>query len=139
MIASIIDWSGRHRAVVFLASMVLVILGIVAAKQSPLDAIPDLSDPQVIVFSEWMGRSPELVEDQVTYPLVTGLQSLPGVKAVRGFTMFGLSFTYVLLTEGTDPYWARSRVLERIQQLRPRLPSDAEISLGPDASAVGWV
>ena len=139
VIARVIDWSGRNRAIVFFFSAVLVLLGLVAAKESPLDAIPDLSDPQVIVFAEWMGRSPELVEDQVTYPLVTGLQSLPGVKAVRGFTMFGMSFSYVLLQPGTDPYWARSRVLERLQQLGPRLPSDVEISLGPDASAVGWV
>jgi Cu(I)/Ag(I) efflux system membrane protein CusA/SilA len=139
VIARIIDWSGRNRAIVWLLSGVLVLMGLWSARNSPLDAIPDLSDPQVIVFSEWMGRSPQLVEEQVTYPLVTGLQSLPGVKAVRGFTMFGMSFTYVLLQDGTDPYWARSRVLERLQQLGPRLPPDVELSLGPDASAVGWV
>jgi Cu(I)/Ag(I) efflux system membrane protein CusA/SilA len=139
MIARVIDWSGRNRTIVWFLSIVLIVFGLVAATRVPLDAIPDLSDPQVIVFAEWMGRSPELVEDQVTYPLVTGLQSLPGTKAVRGFTMFGMSFTYVLLDQRTDPYWARSRVLERIQQLGPRLPADVEISLGPDASAVGWV
>lgn len=139
MIARIIDWSGRNRLIVLLGTVVLVLAGLWAARNSPLDAIPDLSDPQVIVFADWMGRSPELVESQVTYPLVTGLQSLPGVKTVRGFTMFGMSFTYVLLDDGTDPYWARSRVLERLQQLAPRLPPDVELSLGPDASAVGWV
>ncbi len=139
MIARVIDWSGRHRALVALLSAVLVLAGLWSARNSPLDAIPDLSDPQVIVFSDWMGRSPQLVEEQVTFPLVTGLQSLPGVKAVRGLTMFGMSFTYVLLDDGTDPYWARSRVLERLQQLTPRLPPDVELSLGPDASAVGWV
>lgn len=139
MIARIIDWSGRNRWMVLIVSLLLAAVGVWAARTSPLDAIPDLSDPQVIVYSEWMGRSPELVEAQVTYPLVTGLQSLPGVKSVRGFTMFGMSFTYVLLADGVNPYDARSRVLERLQQLQSRLPSDAEISLGPDASAVGWV
>ncbi len=139
MIARVIDWSGRHRAVVLVVAVLFALAGLWAAKDSPLDALPDLSDPQVIVFADWMGRSPELVENQVTYPLVTGLQSLPGVRAVRGFTMFGMSFTYVLLEEGTDVYWARSRVQERLQQLEAKLPPDVELSLGPDASAVGWV
>jgi len=139
VIARIIDWSGRNRGLVLFLSLALAALGVLAARASPLDAVPDLSDPQVIVFSEWMGRSPELVEAQVTYPLVTGLQSLPGVKSVRGFTMFGMSFTYVLLQDGVDAYDARSRVLERLQQLKARLPPDADVSLGPDASAVGWV
>lgn len=139
MIAHIIEWSGRNRWMVLILSLVLAAAGVWAARSSPLDAVPDLSDPQVIVFAEWMGRSPELVEAQVTYPLVTGLQSLPDVKSVRGFTMFGMSFTYVLLDDGADPYDARSRVLERLQQLQVRLPPDAEVSLGPDASAVGWV
>lgn len=139
MLSRIIDWSGRNRFLVFLASLLLTAAGLWTALKSPLDAIPDLSDPQVIVFADWMGRSPQLVEDQVTYPLVTGLQALPGVKAVRGFTMFGMSFTYVLLQEGVDPYWARTRVSERLAVLETRLPPDVEISLGPDASAVGWV
>lgn len=139
MLARIIDWSGRNRFLVILASLLATGAGLLAALRSPIDAIPDLSDPQVIVFSEWMGRSPQLVEDQVTYPLVTGLQALPGVKAVRGLTMFGMSFTYVLLQEGVDPYWARTRVSERLDVLKPRLPPDVEVSLGPDASAVGWV
>lgn len=139
MIAQLITWSGHNRILVFLLSALLTFAGVVAALRSPLDAIPDLSDPQVIVFSDWMGRSPALVEEQVTYPLVVGLQSLPGVKAVRGFTMFGMAFTYVLLDDGADAGEARTRVNERLQQLRPRLPPDAEISLGPDASAVGWV
>ncbi len=139
MLARLIDWSGRNRFLVFLASLLATAAGVLAALRSPLDAIPDLSDPQVIVFAEWMGRSPQLVEDQVTYPLVTGLQALPGVKAVRGFTMFGMSFTYVLLHDGVDPYWARTRVSERLDVLEARLPPDVELSLGPDASAVGWV
>lgn len=139
MLARIIDWSGRNRLFVFLTSLLLSVAGLWTAWKSPLDAIPDLSDPQVIVFADWMGRSPQLVEDQVTYPLVTGLQALPGVKAVRGFTMFGMSFTYVLLEDGADPDRARTRVSERLGVLKSRLPPDAEISLGPDASAVGWV
>ncbi|MFZ5477864.1 MAG: efflux RND transporter permease subunit [Myxococcota bacterium] len=139
MIGRVIDWSGRNRFLVFALSIGLTLAGLWSARKSPLDALPDLSDPQVIVFAEWMGRSPQLVEDQVTYPLVTGLQALPGVRTVRGFTMFGMSFTYVLLKDGIDPYWARSRVAERLQQLEARLPPDVELSLGPDASAVGWV
>ncbi len=139
MLARIIDWSGRNRLFVFLTSLLLSVAGLWTAWKSPLDAIPDLSDPQVIVFADWMGRSPQLVEDQVTYPLVTGLQALPGVKAVRGFTMFGMSFTYVLLEDGADPDRARTRVSERLGVLKSRLPPDVEISLGPDASAVGWV
>ncbi len=139
MLARLIDWSGRNRFFVFFASLLATALGVIAALKSPLDAIPDLSDPQVIVYADWMGRSPQLVEDQVTYPLVTGLQALPGVHAVRGFTMFGMSFTYVLLQEGIDPYWARTRVSERLAVLETRLPPDVELSLGPDASAVGWV
>lgn len=139
MISRIIEWSGRNRFLVIFSSLAIAVAGVWAGTLSPLDAIPDLSDPQVIVFAEWMGRSPDLVESQVTYPLVTGLQALPGLRTVRGFTMFGMSFTYVLLEDGVDPYWARSRVSERLQQLETRLPPEAELSLGPDASAVGWI
>ncbi|MBM4364801.1 MAG: efflux RND transporter permease subunit [Deltaproteobacteria bacterium] len=139
MLARLVTWSGQNRLVVYLLSLALALGGLWAARNSPLDAVPDLSDPQVIVYAEWMGRSPQLVEDQVTYPLVTGLQALPGVRAVRGFTMFGMSFTYVLLGDDVDPYFARSRVAERLQVLSAKLPPDAEVSLGPDASAVGWV
>ncbi len=139
MLGRVVTWSGQNRLVVYLLSLALALGGLWAARASPLDAVPDLSDPQVIVYAEWMGRSPQLVEDQVTYPLVTGLQALPGVRAVRGFTMFGMSFTYVLLGDDVDPYFARSRVAERLQVLSAKLPPDAEVSLGPDASAVGWV
>lgn len=139
MIARLITWSCHNRVLVWVLSLALTVAGVLAALRSPLDAIPDLSDPQVILYSEWMGRSPSLVEEQVTYPLVVGLQSLPDVKAVRGFTMFGMSFTYVLLDDDADAKFARTRVSERLQQLRPRLPPDVEVSLGPDASAVGWV
>src|SRR5690606_26806493 len=108
-------------------------------RTAPLDAIPDLSDPQVIVHTEWMGRSPSLVEDQVTYPITAQLLSAPRVRAVRGYSMFGMSFVYVLFEEGTDVYWARSRVLEALSSLRGALPEGVEPRLGPDATGVGWV
>jgi copper/silver efflux system protein len=107
--------------------------------KTPLDALPDISDPQVIVFTEWMGRSPDLVEDQITYPLVRALQSTPGVTTVRGYSMFGMSFTYALFNDGTDIYWARTRVLEQLGRVQQLLPPDVTPTLGPDASGVGWV
>jgi Cu(I)/Ag(I) efflux system membrane protein CusA/SilA len=108
-------------------------------RRTPLDAIPDLSDPQVIVFTEWMGRSPDLVEDQITYPLVRALQSTPSVRTVRGYSMFGMSFIYVIFEEGTDIYWARTRVLEQLGRVQQLLPPDVSPVLGPDATGVGWV
>src|SRR5690348_10350394 len=104
-----------------------------------LDAMPDLSDPQVIVFTEWPGRSPTLVEDQVTYPISSSLLAAPKVTAVRGFSMFGMSFVHVLFEEGTDPYWARSRVLEYMSSIRAKLPEGTDPVLGPDATGIGWV
>ncbi|WP_370644127.1 efflux RND transporter permease subunit [Myxococcus sp. RHSTA-1-4] len=120
-------------------ALLLAILGGLALRASPLDAIPDLTDPQVIVFTEWMGRSPQLVEDQVTYPLVTSFVSAPRVKAVRGFSMFGMSFVYVIFEDGTDPYWARSRVLEYLAKVSGQLPTGVTPTLGPDATGSGWV
>ena len=108
-------------------------------RQTPLDAIPDLSDPQVIVFTEWMGRSPDLVEDQITYPLVRALQSTPHARTVRGYSMFGMSFIYVIFEDGTDIYWARTRVLEQLGRVQQLLPPDVSPVLGPDATGVGWV
>src|SRR5204863_2138863 len=139
MIPRLIELCGRHRLAVF--GIVAVLLGwsVWAIRQTPLDAIPDLSDPQVIVFTEWMGRSPDLVEDQITYPLVSSLLAAPKVTAVRGQSMFGMSFIYVIFEEGTDLYWARSRVLEYLNTIRARLPEGVTPTLGPDASAVGWV
>jgi len=122
MIERIIEWSVRHRWLVGGAVVALILWSVDSIRKTPLDAIPDLSDPQVIVFTEWMGRSPDLVEDQITYPLVRTLQSTPGVRVVRGYSMFGMSFTYVIFADGTDIYWARTRVLEqlgRVQQLLP--------------------
>jgi Cu(I)/Ag(I) efflux system membrane protein CusA/SilA len=139
MIGWLIDASARNRGLVLFAGLALGIAGVTAMLHVKLDATPDLSDPQVIVFSEWMGRSPTLVEDQVTYPLVTALLGAPHVVDVRGQTMFGMSFVYVVFEEGTDLYWARSRVLEYLNTVQGRLPADAKTRIGPDATGIGWV
>ena len=139
MIGWLIDTSAKYRVLVLFAGIALAIGGALAMRNVKLDAIPDLSDPQVIVFTEWMGRSPTLVEDQVTYPLVTALLGAPHVVDVRGQTMFGMSFVYVVFEEGTDIYWARSRVLEYLNTVRSRLPPDANTRIGPDATGIGWV
>jgi Cu(I)/Ag(I) efflux system membrane protein CusA/SilA len=139
MVERIIEWSVRHKGVVFGAVLVLALFAADSARKTPLDALPDLSDPQVIIYTEWMGRSPDLIEDQVTYPLVRALQSTPGVQTVRGYSMFGMSFTYALFGEGTDIYWARTRVLEQLGRVQPLLPPGVSPTLGPDASGVGWV
>ena len=139
MVERIIELSARHTWVVFAAVLGLALWAADSARKTPLDAIPDLSDPQVIVYTEWMGRSPNLVEDQITYPLVRALQSTPGVQTVRGYSMFGMSFTYALFGEGTDIYWARTRVLEQLGRVQQLLPPEVSPILGPDASGVGWV
>lgn len=139
MIGRLLDLCAKHRTLVLLAAIALFAAGIVAMKNVRLDAIPDLSDPQVIVFTEWVGRSPTLVEDQVTYPLVTALTGTPNVVDVRGQSMFGMSFVYVVFAEGTDLYWARSRVSEQLATVRTRLPEGAAPVLGPDASGIGWI
>jgi Cu(I)/Ag(I) efflux system membrane protein CusA/SilA len=135
----IIDQSARKRFLVFLATGLLLAGGIYSILHTPLDALPDLSDTQVIVFTEWMGRGPTLVEDQVTYPLVTTFLAAPQVKVVRSFTMFGMSFVYVIFEDGTDIYWARSRVLEYLSKVQGRLPPGVTPQMGPDATGVGWV
>jgi Cu(I)/Ag(I) efflux system membrane protein CusA/SilA len=139
MIARIIDWSARHRWLVILVYLGVILAAREAIRKVPLDAIPDLSDPQVIVFTEWRGRSPTLMEDQVTFPISAALLSAPRVTAVRGFSMFGMSFVYALFEDGTDPYWARSRVLEYLNGIQGRLPAGVTPALGPDATGVGWV
>ena len=139
MIGRLIEYCATHRAMVFIATAFVVAASLVAVRRVPLDAIPDLSDPQVIVFTEWMGRSPDLVEDQITYPIVSSLLAAPGVEAVRGQSMFGMSFIYVIFKEGTNLYWARSRVLEYLDTIRARLPQGVTPTLGPDATSVGWV
>jgi Cu(I)/Ag(I) efflux system membrane protein CusA/SilA len=138
MIEKIIGWSARNKFYIFLGTIFVIAWGIWAAYRTPLDAIPDLSDVQVIVFSEWKGRSPDLVEDQVTYPIVTALLSAPKVKVVRGYSFFGLSFVYVIFEDGTDIYWARSRVVEYMQGVTGNLPEGVTPTLGPDATGVGW-
>jgi Cu(I)/Ag(I) efflux system membrane protein CusA/SilA len=139
MIARIIDWCAENRFLVFTGTVVLTLWGIWAMTATPLDAVPDISDVQVIVSTEWMGRSPDIIEDQVTYPIVTSLLSAPRVRTVRGFTDFGISYVYVIFEDGTDIYWARSRVVEYLQGIRARLPSDTNPTIGPDATGVGWV
>jgi copper/silver efflux system protein len=139
MVERIIELSVRHKWVVFGAVLLLASWAVDSVRKTPLDALPDLSDPQVIVYTEWMGRSPDLVEDQITYPLVRALQSTPGVQTVRGYSMFGMSFTYALFGEGTDIYWARTRVLEQLGRVQQLLPPGVSPTLGPDASGVGWI
>ena len=139
MIANLIRWSIANRVLVLLATLVVAAAGTVAMLRTPVDAIPDLSDVQVIIRTTYAGQSPRVVEDQVTYPLTTTMMSVPGAKAVRGFSFFGDSFVYVLFEDGTDLYWARSRVLEYLNQAQSRLPAGVRPELGPDATGVGWI
>jgi Cu(I)/Ag(I) efflux system membrane protein CusA/SilA len=139
MIERLIDFSARQRFLVFVVVAFMLAWGLWALVNSPLDAIPDLSDTQVIVFTEWPGRSPDLVEDQITYPIVSSLVAAPEVRLVRGLSDFGFSYVYVIFEDGTDIYWARSRVLEYLSEIEGRLPDEVNPTLGPDATAVGWV
>lgn len=139
MIAAIIRWSLRNRLLVLLGAVMMAAWGIWSLQQTPLDALPDLSDTQVIIRVSYPGKAPQVVEDQVTYPLTTTMLSVPGAKTVRGFSMFGDAYVYVLFDDGTDPYWARSRVLEYLSQVQSTLPAEAKASLGPDATGVGWI
>ncbi|HET6157753.1 MAG TPA: CusA/CzcA family heavy metal efflux RND transporter [Dongiaceae bacterium] len=139
MIASVIRWSANNRLLVLLGAAFLVAWGVYAVRHIPLDAIPDLSDTQVIVYTEYSGQAPQVVEDQVTYPLTTAMISVPRSKAVRGFSYFGVSFVYIIFEDGTDIYWARSRVLEYLNFAQRNLPAGVTPSLGPDATGVGWV
>lgn len=139
MIARVILASIRHRFLVLMATAMLTAWGLWAVQGTPLDALPDLSDTQVIIRTPFPGQAPQLVENQVTYPLTTTMLSVPGAKTVRGYSFFGDSFVYVLFEDGTDPYWARSRVLEYLNQVQSRLPAAARPALGPDATGVGWI
>ena len=139
MIARLIGWSIHNRFLVVLATVVIAAWGIFALARTPLDALPDLSDVQVIIRTSYPGQAPRIVENQVTYPLTTTMMSVPGAKAVRGYSFFGDSFVYVLFEDGTDLYWARSRVLEYLNQVQSRLPASAKATLGPDATGVGWI
>ncbi len=139
MIEQIIDFSARNRFVVIVCYLLVIGAGLWAVRTMPVDAIPDLSENQVVVFTEWMGRSPKLVEDQVTFPMVTALQGVPEVHAIRAQSMFGMSFIYIIFNETTDLYWARSRVLEKLSTVQSTLPTGAKLQLGPDGTGVGHV
>src|SRR5882672_9326047 len=139
MIERTIDWCASNRFLVFTGTVILTVWGIWAMTRTPLDAVPDISDVQVIVSTEWMGCSPDLIEDQSTYASGGALISTPKVKAVRGFTDFGISYVYVIFQDGTDLYWARSRVVEYLQGIRGQLPEGTNPVIGPDATGVGWV
>ena len=139
MIAALIRWSIANRFLVLVVTLLIAAWGTVSLLRTPLDAIPDLSDTQVIIRTTFAGQAPRIIEDQITYPLATTMMSVPGAKTVRGYSMFGDSFVYVLFEDGTDPYWARSRVLEYLNQVQGRLPAGAKPALGPDATGVGWI
>ncbi len=139
MIAAIIEGSIRNRGLVLIATLITFVAGLLALQRTPLDAIPDLSDVQVIVFTEFPGQAPQVVEDQVTYPLTTAMLAVPGTTVVRGYSFFGYSFVYIIFEDGTDMYWARSRVLEYLNYVAGRLPSGVTPTLGPDATGVGWI
>ena len=139
MIERIIQWSINHRSLVLLLTGLLVGVGVYSLRATPVDAIPDLSDVQVIIKTSYPGQAPQLVEDQVTYPLTTAMLAVPGSVAVRGYSFFGDSYVYITFDDNTDLYWARSRVLEYLSQVAPSLPEEARPQLGPDATGVGWV
>src|SRR5437016_10871171 len=139
MIAAIIRWSARNVFLICLATIFVALAGMYSVSRVPLDAIPDLSDVQVIVYTEYSGQAPQVVEDQVTYPLATAMLTVPRSRVVRGFSYFGVSFIYVIFEDGTDIYWARSRVLEYLNAATRRLPTGVTPSLGPDATGVGWI
>ena len=139
MIEKVIEWSINNRFIVILATGIVILGGIFAVATTPLDAIPDLSDVQVIILTEYPGQAPQVVEDQVTYPLTTAMLSVPFAKVVRGYSFFGISFVYIIFDDGTDMYWARSRVLEYLNYVSGRLPDGITPQIGPDATGVGWV
>src|SRR6266702_3058907 len=138
MLKGIIDFLLKNKFIVLLGTITLVLCGVYAVKNIPLDALPDQSDVQVIIYTEWSGQAPQIVQDQVTYPITTKMLSVPKAKVVRGYSFYGYSFVYVIFQDGTDPYWARSRVLEYLSGLSGRLPQGVSPSLGPDATGVGW-
>lgn len=139
MVEKLISFSLRNRFVVLLISACLFAWGVYSVQQNPIDAIPDLSENQVIVFTEWMGRSPQVIEDQITYPLVSNLQGIPKIKNIRASSMFGMSFVYIIFEDNIDPYWARTRVLERLNYAQRLLPQNVVPTLGPDGTGVGHI
>lgn len=139
MISRSITWALKNRIIVLLIAVALLIYGIYSVKNTPVDAIPDLSENQVIIFTEWMGRNPQIIEDQITYPLVSNLQGIPKVKSIRANSMFGMSFVFVIFNDAADIYWARSRVLERLNFAQRLLPDGVTPALGPDGTGLGHI
>lgn len=139
MIGAIIRWSINNRFLVLVAALFLILGGLYSVKNTPVDALPDLSDVQVIIKTSYPGQAPQVVEDQVTYPLTTAMLTVPGAETVRGYSFFGDSYVYIIFDDQTDMYWARSRVLEYLSQVTPKLPPNAKPTLGPDATGVGWI
>ncbi|HBX36120.1 MAG TPA: CusA/CzcA family heavy metal efflux RND transporter, partial [Pseudohongiella sp.] len=139
MIEAVIRASLRNRGLVLVAALLLTMAGLLNLRTMPVDALPDLSDVQVIIRTPFAGQAPQVVEDQVTYPLTTAMLSVPGAETVRGYSFFGDSYVYIIFSDDTDPYWARSRVLEYLSQVSSRLPDGVAPALGPDATGVGWV
>src|ERR1035437_1028422 len=138
MLARLIDFSLKNKVLVLAATAALVFGGVFALRNIPLDAIPDLSDTQVIISTAWPGKGPQIVQDQLTYPITTKMLSVPAAKVVRGYSFYGFSFVYVIFEGGSDPYWARSRVLEYLNGIAGELPAGVTPRLGPDATGVGW-
>ena len=138
MIDKLIEWAAREKYIVLMFTAAAVALGLYTLYHQPVDAIPDLSDTQVIIYSRW-DRSPDIIEDQVTYPITTALLGAPKVKAIRGYSDFGFSYVYIVFEDGTDIYWARSRVLEYLSKVTATLPPGVKTEIGPDATGVGWV
>ena len=138
MLKGIIEFSLKNKFIILLGTLALVLGGLYAVRNIPLDAIPDLSDVQVIIYTEWPGQAPQIVQDQVTYTITTKMLSVPNATVVRGYSFYGFSFVYVIFKDGTDPYWARSRVLEYLNGMSGQLPQGVSPSLGPDATGVGW-
>ena len=139
MLKRIIDWSVANVLIVLVLTAFAIAAGVIALKRTPLEALPDLSDVQVIVQTNYEGQAPQIVEDQVTYPITTEMLKVPGAEVVRGYSFFGVSFVYIIFKDGTDLYWARSRVLEYLTSIRDKLPAAAQTALGPDATGLGWV
>ena len=138
MIEKIIEFSAKNKYLIIIFTLVVMVGAIYCIRNIPLDAIPDLSDTQVIIYSRW-DRSPDIIEDQVTYPIVSAMLGAPKVKTIRGFSDFGFSYVYIIFQDGTDIYWARSRTLEYLSKIIPKLPEGVRTEMGPDATGVGWV
>lgn len=138
-VAKVIDWSVHNQLLIGMMMLALLVAGILSVQRTPLDAIPDMSDTQVIIRTDFAGQSPQIVEDLVTYPLSTTMLGLPKTKNVRGYSMFGTSFVYIIFEDGIDQYWARSRVVEALSKIQGDLPASVQPQIGPDATGVGWV